>query len=145
MVTIKSGTWFEVRYKYDKTTEDGMMKKATETSVFLADNFKDAYEKTTEYLYKYMSGEFDVVGMKIAPYTCVIQSEDGEYYYRVKVSFISLDEKSGKEKKIPCSYLVEANNVEQARRITDDYCTESMYDTEIESVFATKITDVLYD
>ena len=147
MVTIKSGTWFEVRYKYDKTTEDGMTKKATETSVFLAENFKDAYEKATEHLCKYMSGEFDVVSMKIAPYKDVVMSEtDSDTdFYRVKVTFIVYEPDTDKEKKTQVNYLVQANSVDGARRTTDRIMTESLIDCDIESVSKTGILDVIID
>ena len=142
-----SGIWFECKVRYKQTQEDGMNKMVTETYVYKAEDFGEAYDKATKDMSTFISGEFGITGMKIAQYGDVfIQGEiTEEKYYRVKVNFIVLDEKTYKEKKIAQYYLVNADSVEKARKYTDTALSQTMADFIIVSVQETKIIDVNFD
>ena len=142
-----SGTWFEVKVRYEQTQEDGTEKMVTETYVYKAADFGDAYDKATKDMSTFISGEFGITGMKIAQYGDVfIQDErTEEKFYRVKVNFIVLDEKTNKEKKIAQYYLVNADSVEKARKYTDTALSDTMMDYVIEAVQEAKIIDVIFD
>ena len=85
--------------------------------------------------------------MKIAQYGDVfIQDEiTEEKFYRVKVNFIVLDEKTNKEKKVAQYYLVNADSVEKARKYTDTALSDTMMDYVIEAVQEAKIIDVIFE
>ena len=142
-----SGTWFEVKVRYEQTQEDGLEKMVTETYVYKAADFGEAYDKATKDMSTFISGEFGITGMKIAQYGEVfIQDErTEEKFYRVKVNFIVLDEKTNKEKKIAQYYLVNADSVEKARKYTDTALSQTMADFIIVSVQETMIIDVNFD
>ena len=142
-----SGTWFECKVRYEQTQEDGLEKMVTETYVYKAADFGDAYDKATKDMSTFISGEFGITGMKIAQYGDVfIQDErTEEKFYRVKVNFIVLDEKTNKEKKIAQYYLVNADSVEKARKYTDTALSDTMMDYVIEAVQEAKIIDVIFD
>ena len=142
-----SGIWFECKVRYEQTQEDGMNKMVTETYVYKAADFGDAYDKATKDMSTFISGEFGITGMKIAQYGEVfIQDErTEEKFYRVKVNFIVLDEKTNKEKKIAQYYLVNADSVEKARKYTDTALSQTMADFIIVSVQETMIIDVNFD
>ena len=142
-----SGLWFECKVRYEQTQEDGMNKMVTETYVYKAADFGDAYDKATKDMSTFISGEFGITGMKIAQYGDVfIQDErTEEKFYRVKVNFIVLDEKTNKEKKIAQYYLVNADSVEKARKYTDTALSQTMADFIIVSVQETMIIDVNFD
>ena len=142
-----SGTWFEVKVRYEQTQEDGTEKMVTETYVYKAADFGEAYDKAAKDMSTFISGEFGITGMKIAQYGDVfIQGEiTEEKYYRVKVNFIVLDEKTYKEKKIAQYYLVNADSVEKARKYTDTALSDTMMDYVIEAVQEAKIIDVIFD
>ena len=142
-----SGTWFEVKVRYEQTQEDGMNKMVTETYVYKAEDFGEAYDKAIKNMSTFISGEFGITAMKIAQYGDVfIQGEiTEEKYYRVKVNFIVLDEKTYKEKKIAQYYLVNADSVEKARKYTDTALSDTMMDYVIEAVQEAKIIDVIFD
>ena len=142
-----SGTWFECKVRYEQTQDDGLEKMVTETYVYKAADFGDAYDKATKDMSTFISGEFGITGMKIAQYGDVfIQGEiTEEKYYRVKVNFIVLDEKTYKEKKIAQYYLVNADSVEKARKYTDTALSQTMADFIIVSVQETMIIDVNFD
>ena len=142
-----SGTWFECKVRYEQTQEDGTDKTVTETYVYKAADFGDAYDKATKDMSTFISGEFGITGMKIAQYGDVfIQDErTEEKFYRVKVIFITLDEKTNREKKTACHYLVNADSVEKARKYTDTALSQTMADFIIVSVQETMIIDVNFD
>lgn len=142
-----SGLWFECKVRYKQTQEDGTDKTVTETYVYKAADFGEAYDKATKDMSTFISGEFGITGMKIAQYGDVfIQGErTEEKFYRVKVNFIVLDEKTNKEKKIAQYYLVNADSVEKARKYTDTALSQTMADFIIVSVQETMIIDVNFD
>ena len=142
-----SGTWFECKVRYEQTQEDGMSKMVTETYVYKAADFGEAYDKATKDMSTSISGEFSITAMKIAQYIEVVMQDDRteEKYYRVKVIFITLDEKTNKEKKTACHYLVNADSVEKARKYTDTALSQTMADFIIVSVQETMIIDVNFD
>ena len=142
-----AGTWFEVKVRYEQTQEDGMNKMVTETYVYKAADFGEAYDKATKDMSTSISGEFEITAMKIAQYKEIITQDERteEKYYRVKVNLIILDEKTQKEKKTACYYLVNADSVEKARKYTDTAFSDTLMDYVIEAVQEAKIIDVIFD
>ena len=140
-----SGTWFEVKIRYEQTQENGLEKMVTETYVYKAADFGEAYDKATKDMPS-LSDEFEITAMKIAQYGEVfIQDErTEEKFYRVKVNLIILDEKTQKEKKVAQYYLVNADSVEKARKYTDTALSDTMMDYVIEAVQEAKIIDVIF-
>ena len=143
----KAGTWFECKVRYEQTQEDGMNKMVTETYVYKAADFGEAYDKATKNMSTFISGEFGITAMKIAQYGEVVMQDERteEKYYRVKVNLIILDEKTQKEKKTACYYLVNADSVEKARKYTDTAFSDTLMDYVIEAVQEAKIIDVVFD
>ena len=142
-----SGTWFECKVRYEQTQEDGMNKMVTETYVYKAADFGEAYDKAIKNMSTFISGDFGIKAMKIAQYGEVVMQDDitEEKFYRVKVNFIVLDEKTNKEKKIAQYYLVNADSVEKARKYTDTALSQTMADFIIVSVQEAMIIDVNFD
>ena len=142
-----SGTWFECKVRYEQTQEDGLEKMVTETYVYKAADFGEAYDKAIKNMSTFISGEFGIKAMKIAQYGEVVMQDDitEEKFYRVKVNLIILDEDTQKEKKIACYYLVNADSVEKARKYTDAALSDEILDYVIEAVQEAKIIDVIFD
>ena len=139
-----SKKWFETIIRYDKTMENGQMKKVNETYVVDAITFGEAEGSIAEEMKPYMSGDFDIKNINPAPYSEIFFSDKDtdDKYYRVKLSFITIDEKTQKEKKSKVTYLVQANSLEQARKNTEEVMNGTMIDYEFVSVTETKILDV---
>ena len=142
-----SGMWFECKVRYEQTQENGTEKMVTETYVYKALDFGEAYDKAVKYMSTHARGAFGITAMKIAQYIEVVMQDDRteEKYYRVKVIFITLDEKTNKEKKTACHYLVNADSVEKARKYADTILSDSMVDFVIEAVQEAKICDICLD
>ena len=136
--------WFETIVRSDRMMEDGQMKKVNETYVVDALSFGEAEENITREMSHYISGDFDIKNINPAPYSEIFFSdkETDDKYYRVKLSFITIDERTQKEKKSKVTYLVQANSLEQARKNTEEVMNGTMIDYEFASVTETKILDV---
>lgn len=136
--------WFETIVRYDKTMESGETKKVSETYVVDAITFGEAEENIAGVLASYISGDFDIKNINPAPYSDIFFSDrdTDDKYYRVKLAFITIDERTQKEKKSKVTYLVQASSLEQARKNTEEVMSGTMIDYEFVSVTETKILDV---
>ena len=137
--------FYEVKIQYQKTQYDGKEKKVTEQYVVEALSFTEAEARIIEEMTPYISGEFDVVSEKIAPYNEIFLSDNytDDKWFVSKVSFITIDEKTAKEKKQTYRYLVQASTSELALDYTkemfshgmSDYCIDAVKDTPTLDVF----------
>lgn len=144
-VTPVTSHWFEVRVRYEKTSEDGKQRAVTEQYVVEAMSFTEAEAAITEHIVPHVSGGFMVAAIAVAPYGEVFLSGDekADKYFRVKVAFITLDEKTGKEKKTTATYLVSAANTEGALRNTDAAFAPTMIDYYVSSITETALLDII--
>lgn len=136
-----TGSWFETKISYNKTMPDGLEKRVREAYAVEAMTFTEAEAAITSEMQPYISGEFSVVEEKIAPYREVYldDGEDADKFYKAKVAIIVIDEKTGKEKRTPQNYLVQASSLEDARKRVDDIFAGSMEDYEQLSVSESKV------
>ena len=137
-------TWLECKVRYEKIGENGTSKKVTEPYVFDALSFTEAEARIIEEVSPYISGEFKVTDIKIAKYSEIFFSdeESADRWFKCKVTFITLDEKSGAEKKSSTNMLVQASDLRDAIKKLDKDMEGSMADYQISSVVETEILDV---
>lgn len=92
----------------------------------------------------FMQGEFQCKGIKEANYSEIFFSEEvtADRYFKCKLLFITLDEKSGKEKTTSTQILVQAADLRDAVKKLDEGMKGTMADYRIESVSDSKIMDV---
>lgn len=140
----RTGIWFEAKIRYEKTMEDGCPKKVTELYVVDALCFSEAEERIMEEMSSYVSGEMEVVGLKIAPYKEVFFDCDdsADKWYMAKLAFITIDEKTDKEKKTKVCYLVNAANINSALKDVDEIMGNTMIDYQTCNITETQIVDV---
>lgn len=134
---VKSAKWFEVTYKFAMITEDGSQKIVKATEVYDALSFTEAETKCTES--NSLLEEFEITDIKIARYNEFVYEDDSLIYYKICVKMITLDEKTGKEKKTPVCYLISAKDSDDASRIIKEHLRTTMTDYEIYSISETKI------
>lgn len=139
-----SAKWFETIVRYDATMEDGQQKKVTESYVVDALTFGEAEEKIALELRQYISGDFEVKNINPAPYGEVFFSDktNEDKWYKVKIVFITIDEKTEKEKKSKVTYLVQASSTRGAEDNVKEVMKNTMLDYYVDSVADTKILDV---
>ena len=144
----KFSKYFEVKIQYQQMQEDGREKRVTEQYVVESSSFTEAENRIIEEMTPYISGEFDVVSEKIAAYSEIILSDksDDDKWFISKVGFITLDERTAKEKKQTFRYLVQAETSEIALDYTKEMLSHGMSDYSIDSVQDTPTIDVfLYE
>lgn len=137
-------TWFEVSIKYQKIAENGMEKKTTEKYLFDSLSFTESEGRCIEEMTPFISGEFEVLDIKRANYSEIFFSdeESSDKYFKCKLQFITLDEKSGTEKKTATNILVQAADLRDAVKKLDEGMKNMMADYVIASVSETSIIDV---
>ena len=140
----KTAKWFECKVRYEKTGEDGTPRKVTETYVVDALSFSEAESRITEEMSHFVSGELEVVDLKIAAYNEVFFADNdlADKWYKAKLAFITIDEKTDKEKKTTVYYLVNAGSINSALKNVDEIMSATMVDYQTCNVCETHIIDV---
>lgn len=139
--------WFECKVSYDKTLENGVTKKVTEPYLIDALSFTEAEARIIEELKYSISGDITIADIKRARLSEVFFNEDGDRFFKVKVQYISLDEKSGNEKKTSVTMLVQASNLDEAiatlkggmKGTLADYNTAAIAESPIVDIFPYEI------
>lgn len=137
-------TWFECKIRYEKVMENGMNKKVTEPYLVDALSFTEAEARIIEEMTPFISGEFTISDIKRANYSELFPSdeESADRWFKCKLIFITLDEKSGAEKKTSTQVLVQAADLRDAVKKLDEGMKGTMADYQIASVAETAIMDV---
>ena len=137
-------TWFECKIRYDKTMEDGKIKKVTETYMVDALTFTEAERRFLEEVEPFMSGEYEVSDIKKAKVAELMASNDGndDRWYKARVAFITLDEKTAVEKRTSQTLLVQARDLKTAVANLEKNMTGTMGDWDLTSMAETPILDV---
>lgn len=133
---------FETRIRYDKMQENGVVKKVTEAYLVDALTFTEAEARIIEELTPYISGDFSVVAIKRTKIAEVFWNPEAEKWWTVNVNFITLDEKTGVEKKAASLILVQADDSDSARDVFREGMKGSMSDYEIAGINETKYLEV---
>ena len=126
--------------------DDGKVKKVNEPYLVDALSFTEAEERIIEERKHYMSGEFQVSDIKRARYAELFETDDesADRWFKVKLTFITLDEKTGAEKKTSQNVLVQAADLRDAVKRLDEGMKSSMMDYVISSVAESPLLDVYH-
>jgi hypothetical protein len=136
--------WFECKVRFDKTMETGLMKKVTETYMVDALSFTEAERRFIEEMTPYISGEFTVSDIKRARLSEIIEAPgaDADRWFKAKIAYITLDEKTGAEKRTNQLVLVQATDFRDALKNLDHGMEGTLGDWVIVSITETPIMDV---
>lgn len=134
--------WFECKVNYTKIDEKtGKDKKVTEPYLVDAVSFTEAEERIYREMEAYISGEFKVKGIRPANFTDIVTSEDGDRWYKAKISFIAINEDSGSEKTVFNNMLVCASSIDDATANIEKALDGMTVDFKIVSVSESPILD----
>ena len=141
---IRTSNWFEVGIRYQKTQEDGSEKSVTEKYAIDALSFTEGESAITEEMAAYISDELKVKSMQEASYGEVFFSDkdDDDCWYKAKLQFIIIDDKSDREKRSNVTYLVQAKSMHRAISNIDEVMKKTMIDYEIIGLSKTNVYDV---
>ncbi len=134
--------YFEVKITFDKTLENGKEKKVSELYLVDAVSFTEAEMKINAFA---VLPNFKVKSIRQYNVSEIVNNIDSEYtsYFKCKLNFIILDEKSGKEKKTAVYMLVDAENLDKAKGLLVEHMKSTMADYVIEKIEETKIIAVI--
>lgn len=133
--------YFEVKASYDKMLNNGIVKRVTEPYLVDALSFTEAESRAIESLTPLISGDFTVKACKRTKIAEIFNIEAGQYWL-AKLAFITIDEKSGMEKKSISQMLVGAVSFEDALATLKEGMKGTVSDFEIVSLSETMIMDV---
>jgi len=140
----RTAEWFECKIRYEKVMEDGLQKRVSENYVVDALSFSEAEERIIEEMSSYISGEFDVIDIKKAAYKEIFFADEdmADKWYKAKLQFITIDEKTDKEKRSAVNYLVNAGSFNGAVNNIGEVMGGTMIDYVISAVSETTLMDV---
>lgn len=140
------GYWFECKVRYDKTLENGTIKRVTEPYLVDAMSFTEAEARIIKEMSPFMSGEWSVADIKRANFSELFpcEEETADRWYKIKLATVIIDEKKQVEKKVTTWKLVQAANLKDAIRKLDEGMKGSLADFEVTQVAETAIVDVYF-
>lgn len=155
--------WYQVKARLERVQDDGSQKIVSENYLVQAFSFGMAEGAIQKEIAPFASGEFDIISVARKNYSEIITDKfgfsriDGEArrilgqkdastnpnkWFKCKLNFITLDERSGREKKTSQFFLVNANTAMTAHELVDEFMMSSVADYEVEQVDETKILEV---
>ena len=137
--------WFECKVSYERQADSMGMKKVSESYLVDALSFTEAEERIIQEVRPFVSvGDLEVVNIRRARIAELFLSEvpEEDKYYRAKVNFITVDEKSGSEKKTAALMIVKSDSLINAVTTLEVELEKTSGNHEIASITDTQILDV---
>lgn len=135
-------TWFECKVIYVKIDDDGREAKVSESYLLDAVSFTDAEARITEQLKTMIRGEFVIDKISKSRIVEIFPHEDGEFWWKGKISIVTIDEKAGKEKVINNFFLVAADDLEQALKRLKEGLSYILVPYQVTALTLSPIVDV---
>lgn len=136
--------YFNVALKYEKMDEKGLNKKVTEHYLVKSFTCSSAEYSIIQEMQPFITGYFKVNAVKESKYSelFLFDEEAADRYFECKLRFITLDEKSCKEKFTQTKVLVQAADLRDAVKKLDAGMRGTMADYQIVAVSETNIMDI---
>lgn len=135
-------TWFEVKAKYVKIDDEGRERKVSETYLVDGVSCTDAEARLTLELQTMVRGEFTIGKVVTSNIVEIFPHEDGEWWWKAKISIVTIDEHAGKEKKLNNYFLVAANDAKQALQRLEEGLSYILVPYQVTSISISPIMDV---
>jgi hypothetical protein len=141
---IMSKIWFRAKIRYEKTAENGMNKRVSENYLVDALSFTEAEARIIGEVTPFISGEFTVTDLKRENISELFSSEadKDDRWYKIKVAFVTLDEKLGKGRKSYSYMLVQSSDTASAEKMLHERMKGTLSNYEVMEVKETNIIDV---
>lgn len=136
--------WIETKLRYDKVMENGAKKKVNEHYLVNALSFAEADARITEEMRPYISGDFTVYAVKKAKIADVFGSDTASRWWKVRVAFITINERIGTEKRDLTDLLVAGADLEDALFSFKQGMKGTLADYEVTAITETAILAVFY-
>lgn len=135
--------FIECKIRFEKTMENGMNRKVTESYLVDALSFTEAEARIIEEKSPSITGEFQVTAVKQEKYSELFTSdeESADKYFKFKLNYLTVDKK-GNVKKTAVYQCVQAAGLRDSIKKLDEGMKGTMVDYTIASVSETAIMDV---
>ena len=132
-------------YQLEKMAEDGLMKSVIESYLVSAFNITEAEKKLTLELKPYIRGEFEVTDIKKARIAEIMGEhlQEESHWYKMKLTYIILDESKGKEKKVVSNVIVKAHDIMHSIHVLEDGMRGSVSDYTITAISESSYLDII--
>lgn len=136
--------YYECTVKYEQVQETGLIKKVSEKYLVEALSFTEAEKRIIDEMQQYANGEFDITAIRRLSLAEILESKDAaaDRWYKAKIAFITLDEKSGKEKRTSVEVLVQASDFDDARNAINEAMKGTLGEWEKAVLSETSYVDV---
>lgn len=134
--------FFEAKIRCEKTMENGLLKKVTETYLIDALSFTEAESRIIQEVSPFITGEYQVSELKRAKISEIFEDETGDRFFIAVVAFVTINERSGAEKETKVNMLVQASDIDEAKDNLRKGMNGTMADYVIKSIKETDIIDV---
>ncbi len=134
-------SWYLGKIRYQKEDEAGSLKTINEAYLVDAVSYTESEARLHKLIVTGVS-DFSVSSIGKMRLADLFTYEAGDQWFKIKVIYFSVDERSGKEKKVVNYMLINADGIHQAlERITDSLRT-MLIPYEITDINLTTILDV---
>ena len=138
--------WIKTSVRFQKVMKNGT-KWVTESYLVDALSFAEAEARILKEVTAYVRGEFNVSAVKKSNVQEIfrnkIEYDDEQKWYKAKVAFITLDEKTKSEKRTTALFMVQAPDFHNAlENFVEGMKKETMADFVIVGIEETTILDV---
>lgn len=134
--------WIETKLRYDKVMENGAVKKVNEPYLVDALSFAEAEARIIEEMRPYISGDFTVEAVKKAKIAEVFGSDTASRWWKIRVAFITINERTGIEKRDLTDFLVAGEDLEDALSTFKQNMKGTLADYEVTAITETAIIDI---
>lgn len=138
--------WFECKVSYERQADAMGMKKVSELYLVNALSFTEAEERIIKEISPLVSmGELEVTNIRRVKFAELFlnERESADRYFKARVNFITIDEKSGVEKKLGVNMLIKSESLADAVTDLVKEMEGQLGEYEISSVADTAILDVI--
>lgn len=134
-------SWYLVKNRYQKEDEAGSLKTINEAYLFDAVSYTESEARAYKQIVTGAS-DFSVTSITRWRLADLFAYEEGEKWFKAKVIHFSVDEKSGKEKRVVNYMLVNADGIHQALERITESMRNFLIPYETTDIALTQILDV---
>lgn len=134
-------TWFQCKIRYQKELENGSLKTVNEAYLVDALSFTEAEARLQQELSSIIR-EYDLAGCTRMRLADIFNYEDSETWFKCKVVYLSVDERSGKEQKVANLMLVNAQHPKQAYERIEESLKTMLVPFDITDINVTGILEI---
>ena len=136
---------FETSIRYNRINVRCVQETCTETYLVEALSFSQAEASITIEMQPYITGDLDIPAIKRISVADIIDrhNSDADKYFRAKLTYITINERTMKEKRQSFNYIVRANDIDSAHAAVVAYMKQSPQDYVIAKLEETRIVELI--